>query len=389
MKLKEVIDKSTEKEFLQLPVRLYKEEKNWIRPLDSDIQAVFDPDQNKHFRHGEAIRWLLVDEKNNTIGRIASFFDKKIATSFEQPTGAIGFFECINNREAAFMLFDRAKTWLEAKGMEAMDGPVNFGDRDKWWGLLVDGFYEPNYCMPYNFAYYQSFFESYGFKNYFNQYTYHRNVSDSGLADRIEQTAERIAKNPDYRVSHINKKELDKYAYEFRHVYNKAWTRYSGVKEITVTHAKALLNSLKPILDERLIWFTYYKDEPVAFLIMVPEMNQIFKHVNGSLNLWGKIKVFYHLKIKKSCKKALGLIFGIAEEHQRKGLEGAMIWKFRETALTTSFPYRELELNWIGDFNPTMMRIAEMIGFSIRKTHITYRFLFDREKEFKRAKRVS
>jgi hypothetical protein len=178
MTLIEVTTPRHHQEFLRLPVRLYQRDPNWIRPLDEEIANVFDPKKNKHFRHGEAIRWILTNTTGEVIGRVAAFVDQKIATTYEQPTGGMGFFECIENREAAFILFDAARNWLQSRGMEAMDGPVNFGDRDKWWGLLVDGFYPPNFCMPYNLPYYRDLFEAYGFMNYFYQYTYHRKLYD-------------------------------------------------------------------------------------------------------------------------------------------------------------------------------------------------------------------
>jgi hypothetical protein len=130
MKIVEVISSSDIQEFLQLPVRLYKAVPNWIRPLDKDIEVVFDPDKNKSFREGECIRWILKDESGITIGRVAAFvLNKTVKRGNDQPTGGMGFFECIRDQHAAFMLFDQCKTWLQARGMEAMDGPINFGSR--------------------------------------------------------------------------------------------------------------------------------------------------------------------------------------------------------------------------------------------------------------------
>ena len=389
MKLTEVTTPALISEFHRIHNQINKHDPAWIQPLFTEVEKVFDPRENKSFRHGEAIRWILQDEEGNTIGRVAAFIDRKICDKNEQPTGGMGFFECINNPVAANTLFDAACHWLHERGMEAMDGPVNFGERDRWWGLLTEGFHEPNYCMPYNPPYYRDLFEGYGFCDYFRQYTYHREVYDGDLDVHLKETADRIAANPRYRLCHITRGNLRKYAGEFAHIYNHAWTRHGGIKEFTTAHAMALLKSLKPILDERLIWFAYYDNEPVGFLIMIPEMNQIFKHVNGKMNLLGKLKFLWYFKWMKKCNKALGLIFGFVEQHQRKGLEGAMVYAFRGVALAKGFPYREIELNWIGDFNPTMMRIVEMVGFKVRKTHITYRYLFDRTKPFTRAKKVS
>ena len=147
--IEEVLNEKQAKEFLLLPVSLYKNDKNWVRPLDNDITKVFDPRKNPFFNHGECTRWLLRDEKKQCVGRVASFIDKSSCHLDSYSVGGMGFFECINDQEAAFMLFDRCRAWLEERGMESMEGPVNFGERNEWWGLLVDGFKPPVFQMPY------------------------------------------------------------------------------------------------------------------------------------------------------------------------------------------------------------------------------------------------
>lgn len=387
MQLVEVNDARTRKEFLMLPVKLYKNEKTWIRPLDKDIEAVFDPKQNKSYRHGEAARFLLVDDSRETIGRVAVFYDKKLSKKNDQPTGGMGFFECIDNQDAAFMLFRKCQSWLEERGMEAMDGPINFGERDRWWGLLAEGYHEPNYCMPYNFDYYQKLFEAYGFQIYFKQYTYARKAKGGGLHKRVEEKADRIFKNPDYSFRHMKKKELERYAEDFRTIYNKAWVKHSGVGELSKAQAMAVFKKLKPVLDEKIVWFAYYKNEPVGFFVNLPEINQIIKHLNGKLDWLGKIKFLYH-KLTGTCKKMYGLVFGVVPEHQGKGLEGAIIVAITSYIWTEKSPYVDFEMNWVGDFNPKMMKVAEDVGGYLYKTHHTYRKLFDEKKEFKRVPNI-
>jgi hypothetical protein len=372
MKIIEVNDEKTKKEFLLFPVRLYKNEKNWIRPLDKDIESVFDPKQNKLFRQGEAIRFLLLNENNETIGRVAAFIDKKLSKSHDQPTGGMGFFECIDSKEAAFLLFSTCQSWLQVRGMEAMDGPINFGDRDRWWGVLADGFFEPNYCMPYNFPYYQNLFESYNFKLYYKQFTYARRVREGGLSEKVKVKADRIRKNPDYTFRHMEKNQIKKYAEDFRTIYNKAWVKHAAVSGMSKQQALIIMNKLKPILDEKIVWFAYYKEEPVAFFINLPEINQIIKYLNGQLNWLGKLKFLYH-KLKGTCKKMFGVAFGVVPEHQGKGLEGAIVVAITSYVWTSKSPYEEFEMNWIGDFNPKMMHVAEEVGGHIHKTHHTYR----------------
>ncbi|SFF87435.1 hypothetical protein [Pontibacter chinhatensis] len=385
MKLIEVNTPELAQEFLMLQVRMYKNDPNYIRPLDKDVHNVFDPAKNKLLRDGEAIRWILQDEKGKSVGRVAAFINKRTAKAAEQPTGGMGFFDCINDQEAANMLLDACREWLKERGMEAMDGPINFGERDKWWGVLLDGFYEPTYCMPYNFPYYQQLLENYGFQLYFKQYTYYRKI-DEEIPEKYRAKAERVLADENYHFRHLDKKQLGRFTNDFREVYNKGWAKHEGVKAMTEAQAAAIMRQLKPILDERIMWFAYYNNEPVGFFIAIPELNQLFKYNNGKLDLWGKLKFLFN-RWRGACKTMYGIVFGITPEHQGKGVEAAMIVSAGKVVIgNPRIPYYDLQMNWIGDFNPKMMRLVEQIGGRIYKTHATYRYLFDRNKEFVRAK---
>jgi hypothetical protein len=385
MKIQEVTTSAHIEQFLQLPIRLYKNEANWIRPLDKDIESVFDKEKNKAFRHGECVRWILIDDKNETIGRVAAFVNQKTALKGnDQPTGGIGFFECINNQEAAFRLLDQCKHWLQEKGMEAMDGPINFGTRDRWWGLLIEGFdRQPNYQCNYNFAYYQSFFETYGFQVYFYQFTFCRPVNDP-VVSRLAEKAAVVARDPNYNFRYLGKSEMPRLAEYIHHVYNKAWSGRNENPELSLQQAKVLVKQMQPILDPRLIYFGFYKDEPVGFFISLPEMNQIFKYVNGKLDLIGKLKFLWHTW-RKTNRKAFGILFGVVPEHQGKGLDGAMVMAARKVLQEEYNRYDEYEMNWIGDFHPTMINVIKQVGATECKRHATYRKLFDESKPFKRA----
>ena len=128
MQIYEVKGVVYEKDFIRFPKELYRNDPFWVCPLDKEVEAVFDPLRNHAFGHGEAIRWILKDEKQKTIGRIAAFIDYVRSKANNQPTGGIGYFEVIDRRDAAFLLFDTARDWLASKKMEAMDGPINFGE---------------------------------------------------------------------------------------------------------------------------------------------------------------------------------------------------------------------------------------------------------------------
>jgi hypothetical protein len=383
--LVEVKTKKDIRAFHDLPSDINRGDSNWIKPLAKEIEAVFSSSQNPQFRNGEAIRWLLKDDLGTTVGRVAAFYNRKIANKDQKPVGGMGFFECINDADAAAVLFNACRDWLEDNGMTAMEGPENFGERDRWWGLLVDGFLPPNFCMPYNPPYYRKLFEDYGFRNYFEQYTYHTPVTDRNLDEVIRTKAERIFANPDYTFRYMKAWEAHDTARNFMIVYNKGWARFPGVKTISERHARLIMKSFRAIHDEKLVWFGFYKNEPVCFFIMLPEVNQIIRHLNGKLNNVGRLKFLWYRHVRKEITKAFGMIFGIVPEHQRKGVEGALIISFARLAVKSDFPYKDLEFNWIGDFNPSMMHLLGQIGARIIKTHITYRYLFDRNAPFERA----
>src|SRR5690554_1828164 len=173
MQLIEVNDRVSRKLFHKVPHNIYKNDPNWACPLEGMIENTFIPEKNPSFKNGDAMRWVLLDDDNKLLGRIAAFYNNDKAFIYEQPTGGCGFFECVDDQECANRLFDTARDWLKEKGMEAMDGPVNLGENYMNWGLLADGYMPQGFGMPYNPEYYVKLFQNYGFKLYLEQYCYH------------------------------------------------------------------------------------------------------------------------------------------------------------------------------------------------------------------------
>lgn len=377
-----VTDKSTAEAFIQLPLQMYAGDANFIAPLRQDVEKVFNPEKNKYFEHGECARWLL-QQDGKTVGRIAAFVNYNISNNEEQPTGGCGFFECVNNQEAANLLFDTAKKWLTDKGMQAMDGPINFGERNAWWGLLVEGFTPPTYQMNYNPPYYRQLFEAYGFKNYFEQFSYSIDLKEQ-RPERYKPIVERLLRSGDYTFRHLQKNDLKKYAADFRSIYNRTWkSLLPNFHEMSEEQANNVIGSMKMVLLDYLCWFGYYKGEPIAMFIMLPELNAWFKHANGNLNVWGGLKFLWQKTFDTTNRKIFGIIFGVVPEHQRKGVEAAIVLE-ADKVVRPKNRWDEIELVWIGDFNLRMIKTCEALGATLAKKHITYRKLFDESKEFKR-----
>ena len=381
MQLIEVISAQQASEFIRVNVELNKSNPNYIRPLDKDINEVFDPKKNKTFRHGEVNRWIAKNAQGQLIGRIAAFTNKKYKNKGDDvPVGGVGFFDCVNDQQVADALFDVAKHWLLQRGMEAMDGPINFGERDRWWGLLVEGFDPPLYCLNFNPQYYRNLFEAYGFKPFFNQICFALHVKDR-LADRFYDRHAVVEKDPNFSSAHIKKNQLEKFARDFTIVYNKAWAGHGGLKEMSNAVVLKMFQQMKPILDEKIAWFAYYKGDPIAVWTNIPDLNQWFRHLNGRFDLFAKLK-FLWVKATKRCTRFVGLVFGVVPEWQGKGVDSYIIMEARKI-IQDQYLYDEYEMQWIGEFNPKMVNIAENLGTYRSRKLVTYRYLFDRTKEFK------
>ncbi len=383
MQLIEVTDKKTRKLFHKVPYPIYKDDPNWACPLHGMVENVFDPQKNPSFKRGEAKRWVLLDENKKPAGRIGAFYNLDKAGIYEQPTGGCGFFECKNNQEAANLLFDAARDWLQTKGMEAMDGPINFGENYMNWGLLADGYIPQGFGMPYNPPYYVQLFENYGFKTYFKQFSYHLDTTLPELPDRFWKVAEWVAKKPQFSFRHFSWKEKEKFIDDFARIYDNAWRFHKHFKPIDKDDLKDFINNAKSLIEEDLIWFAYHEGEPIALFVAVPDFNQILARLKGRITIWNLPKVMW-LKQRKTMTRTRSLIIGIVPKFQRSGIDAAIFWHLRPVMYRKPW-FTEMELSWAGDFNPKIVSLYESVGGKKMKTHYTMRYLFDRNKPFKRA----
>ncbi|MES2429010.1 MAG: GNAT family N-acetyltransferase [Bacteroidota bacterium] len=376
MTLTEVKDKATKKAFLDTARVIYKNDENWVCPLDNDIEAVFDPSKNNFHQYGKCTRWILRNDKGELIGRVAAFINNKKAFLYEQPTGGMGFFECINDQKAAFLLFDTAKNWLQQNGMEAMDGPINFGENDTFWGLLVEGFTQPSYGMNYHPPYYHAFFENYGFKKMYEQITNHLDVNKP-FPERFYKIAKWVSQKPGYEFKHLEVKQIEKFAADFIEIYNDAWAGFENFVPINYNTILESFNKMKPIMDQNLILFAYVNGEPASFNIVLPDANQMLKPLNGKLDLIGKLKFLYYKW--KGVTRMRAIVMGTKQKFQNHGLESALFIKLGEYVLPLK-QYDVLELSWVGDFNEKMVALHNSMGATFANKHLTMRYIFDQNK---------
>jgi hypothetical protein len=297
----------------------------------------------------------------------------------------MGFFECIDDQEAANVLFDASKAWLEEREIEAMDGPINFGENNKYWGLIIENFNKPPYYgQNYNPDYYVRLFENYGFQVYYRQMIFDKSFYEP-LPELFQRRAERLKNDGAYEVVNYQKSKARVFARHFMEIYNDAWQTHDNFKQMTEKQAFSLLKQVKPIADDDLILFVYHHGEPVALMVALPNINEVFQKVGDNMNVVGKLKFLYY-KMTLKFSSCYGVVFGVKQRFQARGIEALMFNRIRETTFKNSnYKYENYIVTWVGDINPKMIRVMEALGCVRSRTMATYRKLFDESVPFERS----
>lgn len=373
MQITEATDKKAFKEFLEFPKELYKTDPYWIPYSVFDVKNLFDPQKNHFFKHGCCNQWILSGGSEKPIGRIAAFINRQKMNGSHVPIGGVGFFECVDDNQGAHLLFDTAKEWLEQNGMQAMDGPINMGENLNYWGLLVDGFKSPSLGMNYNFPYYEKLFDSYGFIKLYDQYT---NLLDATvpMPERFGKIADRVMNNPKYTFKHIDKTHFDQFAKDFQEIYNDAWIDFENFIPIEMDTIVDTFSQMKPILDDKIIWYAYCNKEPIACVICLPDVNRILRRLDSQFDWFNKIKFVWY-KNRVEIDRLRIILMGCKKKFQNHGIESALIRCLQREVLPRK-KIKEVELAWVGDFNNKMMAIHEATGAKKDKVHRTYRYFF-------------
>ena len=273
IEIKEVFTKKDSCDFLDLPKRLFANHPNFVCPLDTDIENTFAPDKNPLFKNGEAARFLAVDGAGRVVGRVAVFIDRRMVGTFDCPTGGMGFFDCWEDEKTAFRLFETCQNWLTERGMEAMNGPINFGENHRFWGLYRSGDSPPVFGYFYHPPYYRAFFENYGFREYFNQEFMCADIRNFDFVERVVPGYESLMADKDFSCKHIGEVGEAQFTADFCAVYNRAWAIHTHFVPMQPSRFSSMLKKLKPVFDEELFWIAYHADRPIGIYLMLRDLN--------------------------------------------------------------------------------------------------------------------
>jgi GNAT superfamily N-acetyltransferase len=355
--------------FHRTPHSIYARDPNWICPLEGDIQSIFDPSKNKAFEHGEAALFVMLDADGKPIARVAAFIDHERNKTQPYPVGGLGFFECVNNLILAREMLAHAEQWLKQRGAAAVDGPINFGERDKYWGLLDQGFDPPLFQENYQPRYYKPFFEDNGYIPFEQVLTMKGKTADIPF-DRMKAVTERIKKTNDIHLETYDPAKLDQYAEDFCEIYNASFRHFQHFKPIEPVQMKRVMESAAPILDRDMLCIAYFEGKPAGFCAFFPDINPLIKPLKGKLSgvnvlrfLWNKFWA------KEMLAKGIG--FGIHPDYKTKGIFAFIVDFMAKPQVLAK--YKDMFLTTVRAHNTEAVSIYLKLGVHVDRVHVAYR----------------
>ena len=374
--LRPVTTKADRVAFVDLPFRLYAKDPNWVPPLKDEVFGLITPGKNPWFGHGEA-QLFLAERDGKAVGRISAHIDH---LALVQPpeqgmgpgTGNWGLFDA-EDKEVAQALIATAEEWLRAKGMTRALGPISISIWDEP-GLLVKGFdHPPTVMMGHNAPAYQGWIEGAGYRFAKSLRTWDLDISSPfpELVQRIVAAGER---NTRIRIRPVNKARFDDEARLILGILNDAWSDNWGFVPLTDAEIAYVGKKLKPIVYEDLIMVAEYDREPVAFMIVLPDINEKLASFGGSLFPFNWAKLLWWLRkpqVRTMRVPLMGVVKRLQSTRMASQLAFMMIEFIRRNA-TAHYGASRGEIGWILDDNQGMNAIADAIESRINKDYWVY-----------------
>ncbi len=369
IQIKKVNSSSEKKLFIDFPHDLYKNDPYYVPEIYLAMFEHLSEKKNPFFKHSEAHLYLAFKE-GKIVGRIATILNNNYNAFHNCNIAFFGFFDTINDQEVCNALLDEAMAFAKSKNTTSVYGPTNFSTNDTA-GLLVEGFDSPPVVqMTYNFAYYKTLIENYGFTKDMDMFAYW--LPTDGVNTRSLNIAEKLKERLSNRgITFRNfdlKKNFQKEADNVREIYKSAWEKNWGFVPPTNEEFDFLAEGLKLILDERFAFVCEDKGKMVGFAVALPDVNEIMKDVKkGRIIPFGILKLLFG---KKKTKKVRIMLLGVVEEYRKLGIEAVLYANLISNA--KAFGKIGGEASWILESNEMMVKGAENLNGQKYKTYRIY-----------------
>ncbi len=341
--------------FIKFAWKIYKGDPNWVPPLLMDKKKLLNKNKNPFFKTAQ-MEMFMAYKDGEPVGRIAAIKNDTHNRVHNENIGFFGFFESINDQEVANALLDKAKEWLNSKGLDAMRGPANPSSNDEF-GMLLEGFNEPpRLMMTYNPKYYLDLMHNYGLKKIKDLYAYRIDNKKLLQSEKLVRVAEIARKRSRVVIKQINLKKFKSELEKVKFVYNQAWAPNWGFIPMTDEEIDNLAKELKPIVEPSVVLFAEVDGETIAFSLVMPDYNELFIKMNGRLFPFNFIKLFTK---RRTIKWARVLTLGIIPEYQKRGIDALLYYEITKRA--EKIGILTGEASWILEDNEMMKRGAEQV----------------------------
>ena len=363
--------KNGRKAFVDFAWEVYKNDPAWVPPLKDEVHGLLNPKKNPWFEHARAQFWLAY-RGDKVVGRISSQVDDLVMEHMGQGTGQWGMFEALDG-EVASQLISTAETWLRQQDMTRALGPFSLSIWDEP-GLEIEGFDEPpTAMMGHHRPEYQAWVEAAGYAKAKDLVTYALDISNwhDPLIERLIAAGER---NPRIRIRQIDKSRFDEEARLILNLLNDAWSNNWGYVPLTEAEIAYAGKKLKPIIFRELVRVAEVDGEPVAFMLTIPDINELLKDLNGELLPFNWIKLLWRLRKPRTRRLRVPLM-GVAKKLHGSRLASQlafMMIEFTRRDAVTKYGATYGEFGWILEDNKGMLSIAQLPGAAINHRYRIY-----------------
>ena len=359
--IRPVATKADRRAFVDLAWAVYRDDPAWVPPLKDEVHALITPGKNPWFEHARAQLWLA-ERDGKVVGRISAQVDVLVQQHMGEGTGQWGMFEALDG-EAAAALIATAENWLRAQGMMRALGPVSLSIWDEP-GLEIEGFAEPpTVMMAHHRPEYRGWIEAAGYAKAKDLLTYEVDIAN-WHDERIGRLIAAGERNPKIRIRTVDKSRFDEEARLILGLLNDAWSGNWGYVPLTASEIAYAGKKLKPIIYEELVRVAEYDGEAVAFMITLPDINELIRDLNGRLFPFGWAKLLWRLR-KPRTRRARVPLMGVATRLHNTRLATQLAFMLIEHTRRDAvgkFGIEVGEFGWILEDNTGMLSIAELPG---------------------------
>ncbi|MBN1481656.1 hypothetical protein EH223_04770 [candidate division KSB1 bacterium] len=352
------------RQFITLPYQIYGENPLWTPPLRLEQKKMFTRSKNIVLQKCPH-QLYIVKQDDTCLARAAVYIDDHYNDYWQEETGFFGSFECVYDDRVAKALLATCEKWLSEHGCKSIRGPINFESQN--WGFVCDGFnFSSRIMAPFNPPYYNDLVVNCGFVKAKDLDVYGAHVADYEIPERFKRHKERLIQKYHLTVRSIRMNKLVDDVRIILDLNNRSVAGNWGVAPVSLDEAEKIARDLKTIVRPDLILIIEAQGEPIAFLIVLPEIYTAMKDLKGRLFPFGLLRLMTRLKkISEFRFWALGVV----PEYQRRGIDSLLYLTIYEI-LHKQDVY--VEANYILEDNFAMKDAVLKLGMQKVRTYRVY-----------------